>query len=120
MGAIAYLLLVLMAAIISAQLTMMMDRRVPLHKRFRDWRTGGDAWCLLFTALLLGSTLGAFVGCLLDAAGIGAVIGLIVGSLSWAVTGVQSLLHYARVALTADRRQGREPGGSEDGRSEAR
>jgi hypothetical protein len=83
MSTVAYLLLVLLAALISGQLVILMDRGVPFRKRFRDLSEGGDAWFLLAMVLLLGSTLGAFTGNLFEAPGQGATVGLIGGSLAW-------------------------------------
>ncbi|MEI8407295.1 MULTISPECIES: hypothetical protein [unclassified Kribbella] len=87
MSTVAYLLLVLLAALISSQLLILMDRGVPVRKRFRDLSEGGDAWFLLAVVLLLGSTVGAFAGNFLDAPGQGATVGLISAGAAW-ITGV--------------------------------
>ncbi|MEV5960209.1 hypothetical protein AB0L70_00515 [Kribbella sp. NPDC051952] len=85
MGAVAYLLLVVLAGLISAQLLVLMDRGVPLRKRLREFGVGGDATFLLVTVLLMGSTVGAFAGYFLGATGVGATIGLAVGVTGWLV-----------------------------------
>ena len=56
MGAVAYLLLVVLAVLVSAQLLILMDRGIPLRKRLRDLGTGGDAASLLVVVLLMGSS----------------------------------------------------------------
>ena len=83
MGAIAYLLLVVLAVLVSAQLLILMDRGVPVRKRLRDLGYGGDATFLLVVALLIGSALGAFIGYFLNAVGTGATVGLVSGGVVW-------------------------------------
>jgi hypothetical protein len=93
MGAVAYLLLMVLAALVSAQLLILMDRGVPLRKRLHEYGVGGDATFLLVAVLLVGSTVGAFAGYFLDAVGVGATVGLAVGFGGWIVAAAWSHTH---------------------------
>jgi hypothetical protein len=79
------LILLALAAIVSAQLLMMMDRHKSWDKRFRNLNEGGDSFSLLGAGCLLGGALGAVVGSLFGAAGAGGAAGLGAGFLSWTV-----------------------------------
>jgi hypothetical protein len=79
------LLLLLLAVVISAQLLMMMERGETTGGRLQDLGTGGNAYNLLGAGFLLGGGIGAVVGSLFDAPGLGAGAGASAGFLSWLV-----------------------------------
>jgi hypothetical protein len=85
MGTGGYLILLALAAIVSAQLLMMTDRHKSLDKRLRNLNEGGDSFALLGVGCLLGGALGAVVGSLFGDAGAGGAAGLAAGFLGWAV-----------------------------------
>ncbi|MFG1816272.1 hypothetical protein ACGFIF_21130 [Kribbella sp. NPDC049174] len=84
MGTVGYLLLLLLAAIVSTQVLMLSSRRTPLDKRLRDLSEGGDAASLGIAASITFGALGAFIGHLFDAPGSGAAAGLAIALLSTA------------------------------------
>ena len=84
MSTTGYLLLVLLAAIISTQLLMLSSRRKPLTKRLRDLNEGGDAATIGFAVLISCAALGAFIGHFFDAPGPGTAAGMAVALLAMA------------------------------------
>jgi integral membrane sensor domain MASE1 len=83
MGTGRYLILLVLVAIISAQVLMMTGRHKSLAQRLRNLNEGGDSFALLVTGLLLGSALGAAVGSVFGHAGAGAATGSGTAVLSW-------------------------------------
>lgn len=85
MGPAAFVVVLVIALIISAQLTMMLDRHRTLVQRLQDLGWGGDAFGLLWIALLLSAATGALIGSLTNHPGPGAVIGLVIAIAGWVV-----------------------------------
>ncbi|GAA1580906.1 hypothetical protein GCM10009804_41880 [Kribbella hippodromi] len=83
MRTVPFVLGLLVALVISAQILMLMQRRRPAAKRLRDLGTGGDAYALLFAGMLTATATGAVAGSLLDAPGSGAAAGLVLAVLTW-------------------------------------
>ncbi|NIK56934.1 hypothetical protein [Kribbella shirazensis] len=83
MGIAPFVLLLVVALVLSAQVLLLMERRRPLDKRLRDLGTGGDGCALLLAALLTLGATGAAIGSLLGSAGTGAAAGLALASLTW-------------------------------------
>lgn len=73
-----YALLVVVAAVISAQLLMLSSRRKPLASRLRDLNEGGDMATIGGAAFLMCGSVGALLGHLLGSPGTGAAAGLAV------------------------------------------
>jgi hypothetical protein len=85
MGTGGYLILLALAAIVSAQTLIMMARRKSLEKRLRNLNEGGDSFALLGVGILFGGALGAVVGSMFGKAGVGGAAGFAAGFLSWIV-----------------------------------
>ncbi len=83
MGPVAFVVVLVIALIISAQLAMMLDRDRTLRQRLRDLGTGGDAFSLLWIAMLLLGATGALIGSLVTHPGPGASIGLGLALTTW-------------------------------------
>jgi hypothetical protein len=83
MGPPAFAIVLVIALIISAQLAMMLDRGRTVSQRLRDFGIGGDAFGLLYIAMLLLGATGALIGSLLAHPGPGAATGLALAVLSW-------------------------------------
>ncbi|MEU4391955.1 hypothetical protein [Kribbella sp. NPDC023855] len=88
MGTTGYLLLLLLAVVLSAQTFLLMGRRKPLDKRLRD--LGNDSFGLLSIVLLLGGTLGALLGHLANHVPAGTAAGLATGFLTWIVAVIRA------------------------------
>ena len=71
------------AVAISAQIVLLLGRRRPLDKRLRDLGAGGDAFGLLWAAVLTMGAAGAVIGSLLDVPGSGAAVGVVLALLTW-------------------------------------
>jgi hypothetical protein len=85
MGTVAFVLLVVVALVIDAQILMLMERHRPIDKRLRDLGWGGDAFGLLFVGMLTMGSIGAVVGSLVSAPGGGGAGGLALALLTWTV-----------------------------------
>ncbi|WP_141854021.1 hypothetical protein [Kribbella jejuensis] len=90
MGIAAYVLVLLVAVVLSAQLLLLTARRRPLNSRLRDLATGGDSFTLLLAGLLTLGAIGAFVGSLAGTPATGASVGLLAAFLSWTVAVVRA------------------------------
>ena len=73
-----YVLLVVVATIVGAQLLVLSSRRKPLATRLRDLSEGGDATMIGGTAILMCGSIGALMGHLLASPGTGAAAGMAV------------------------------------------
>ncbi len=71
------------AVVISAQIVLLTGGRRPLDKRLRDLGAGGDAFGLLWAAVLTMGAVGAVIGSLLDGAGAGGAVGVVLALLAW-------------------------------------
>lgn len=71
------------AVVISAQIVLLMGGRRPLDKRLRDLGTGGDAFGLLWAALLTMGAVVGVIGSLLGVAGAGGAVGVVLALLTW-------------------------------------
>ena len=85
MGTVPFVLLLVVALVISAQILMLMERHRPIDKRLRDLGKGGDAYALLFVGMLTIGSIGAVVGSLFSAPGGGGAGGLVLALLTWTV-----------------------------------
>ncbi|WBQ06780.1 hypothetical protein [Kribbella sp. CA-293567] len=85
MGSVPFVLLLMIAIVISAQIFMLTDRHRPIDQRLRDLGTGGAAFSLLFVGMLTMGSTGALVGSLFSAPGGGGAGGLVLALLSWTV-----------------------------------
>lgn len=83
MGPPAFAIVLVIALIISAQLAVMLDRGRTLSQRLRDLGTGGDAFGLLYIAMLVLGPTGTLLGSLLAHPGPGAAAGLALAVLTW-------------------------------------
>ncbi|WP_432943427.1 hypothetical protein ACQPXM_00100 [Kribbella sp. CA-253562] len=83
MGPPAFVIVLVIALIISAQLSMMLDRSRTLSQRLRDLGGSGDAFGLHYIAMLMLGATGALFGSLLSHPGPGAATGLALALLTW-------------------------------------
>ncbi|GAA3136460.1 hypothetical protein JOF29_001217 [Kribbella aluminosa] len=83
MGTVPYLLALVVAVVVSAQLLLTMKPNRPLAKRLRDLGTGGDAFGLLIVAILTLTATGALIGSLTNSPATGAAIGLVMALAAW-------------------------------------
>ncbi|RZT20127.1 hypothetical protein EV649_3269 [Kribbella sp. VKM Ac-2569] len=83
MGTVPLVLGLVVAVVISAQIVLLMGGRRPLDKRLRDLGTGGDAFALLWAAVLTMGAVGAVIGSLLDVPGAGGAVGVVLALLTW-------------------------------------
>jgi hypothetical protein len=83
MGPAAYAVVLLIALLISAQLTMLLDRGRTFPQRLRNLGLTGDAFGLLWIGLLVLGATGALIGSLLNHPGPGASIGSGLALAAW-------------------------------------
>ncbi|GAA0944098.1 hypothetical protein GCM10009554_38000 [Kribbella koreensis] len=77
-------LVLLLAAVVSAQVLMLMEGERSLRQRLRDLSWGGDASSLLLATALIAGALGLLLGSLWHSAGVGAGAGLVLSVMGWA------------------------------------
>lgn len=90
-GTIAWLVILVAALVLSAQLLMLTDRGKPWTKRLTDLGAGGDAYALAGAGMLTAGGVGAVVGSLLGYAGAGGAAGVVLALLAWTVVVVRAL-----------------------------
>lgn len=90
MGTVPFVLVLVVALVLCAQILLLMDRHRRLDKRLRDLGTGGDGCALLLVAALALGATGAVIGSLLGNPGTGAAAGLVVAILAWGIAAIRA------------------------------
>lgn len=90
MGTAAYVIVLIVALVLSAQVLLLTARRRPLRHRLRDLGTGGDSFGILLTGLLTLGSAGAVGGSLAGAPAFGAAVGVLLALLIWTTAVVRA------------------------------
>lgn len=83
-----FVLVLVVAVVVSAQVLMLMEPRRAFDVRLRDLGRGGDAFALLLAGLLTSGAVGATVGSLAGSPGGGAATGLVLAFLTWTAAAI--------------------------------
>ena len=90
MGTAAYVIVLMVALVLSAQVLLLTERRRPLRHRLRDLGAGGDSFGILLAGVLTLGAVGALGGSVVGAPGFGGAVGVLLALLSWTTAVVRA------------------------------